>query len=313
MSASKIVLDRQATAQNFSIGTTSASGEGLLTINKGTQADTQVVLDVKGSANIVGNLNLTGSLNVTGTINQQNVTNLNVSDLTIKSNVGGTTPVDDTAGLLIEGTSAAIVGALLYNGASQTKWSIGDGTSQQDIVGTTATQTLTNKTLTSPSISSPSGLVKADVGLGSVDNTSDASKPVSTATQTALNLKANLASPTFTGTVVLPASQIVNGVTLSTAQGTGNFLRGDGTYAAPPVSTVYHRSTVVSGTQDSTNKVFTIANTLLSGSEQVFINGQLLMPGGSNDYVYNGTTTITFQAGFTAPSATDVIRVYGAF
>ena len=36
-------------------------------------------------------------------------------------------------------------------------------------------------------------LVKADVGLGNVDNTSDAAKPVSTATQTALNGKANTA------------------------------------------------------------------------------------------------------------------------
>lgn len=44
-------------------------------------------------------------------------------------------------------------------------------------------------------------LAKADVGLSNVDNTSDANKPVSTAQQTALNLKANLASPTFTGTV----------------------------------------------------------------------------------------------------------------
>lgn len=43
--------------------------------------------------------------------------------------------------------------------------------------------------------------VKGDVGLGNVDNTSDVNKPVSTAQQTALNLKANLASPTFTGTV----------------------------------------------------------------------------------------------------------------
>jgi hypothetical protein len=42
---------------------------------------------------------------------------------------------------------------------------------------------------------------KASVGLGNVDNTSDANKPVSSATQTALNAKANLASPTFTGTV----------------------------------------------------------------------------------------------------------------
>lgn len=47
-------------------------------------------------------------------------------------------------------------------------------------------------------------LVKGDVGLGSVDNTSDAGKPVSTATQTQLDLKAPLASPTFTGTVVVP-------------------------------------------------------------------------------------------------------------
>lgn len=44
-------------------------------------------------------------------------------------------------------------------------------------------------------------LTKTDVGLANVDNTSDANKPVSSATQTALNLKAPLASPTFTGTV----------------------------------------------------------------------------------------------------------------
>jgi len=54
------------------------------------------------------------------------------------------------------------------------------------VVTATGTQTLTNKTITSPA-----GLVKADVGLGNVDNTSDANKPVSTATQTALDLKAN--------------------------------------------------------------------------------------------------------------------------
>lgn len=45
---------------------------------------------------------------------------------------------------------------------------------------------------------------KTNIGLANVDNTSDANKPVSTATQTALNLKANLASPTFTGTVTAP-------------------------------------------------------------------------------------------------------------
>lgn len=52
--------------------------------------------------------------------------------------------------------------------------------------------------------SNPHVVTKAQVGLGSVDNTSDVSKPISTAAQTAFNLKANLASPTFTGTVTVP-------------------------------------------------------------------------------------------------------------
>ncbi|CAB4145870.1 hypothetical protein UFOVP1491_66 [uncultured Caudovirales phage] len=69
------------------------------------------------------------------------------------------------------------------------------------VVGTTNTQTLTNKTLTSPVINTPTGITKSDVGLANVDNTTDANKPVSTAGQTALDLKAPLASPTFTGTV----------------------------------------------------------------------------------------------------------------
>ena len=40
-----------------------------------------------------------------------------------------------------------------------------------------------------------------EFGLGNVDNTSDANKPVSTAQQTALDLKAPINNPTFTGTV----------------------------------------------------------------------------------------------------------------
>jgi hypothetical protein len=43
--------------------------------------------------------------------------------------------------------------------------------------------------------------VKGDVGLGNVDNTSDTNKPVSTAQQTALNLKLNLAGGDTTGKV----------------------------------------------------------------------------------------------------------------
>ena len=69
------------------------------------------------------------------------------------------------------------------------------------LVTLAGTQQLSNKTLMSPLISTPSGLTKTDVGLANVDNTSDASKPVSSATQTALDLKAPINNPTFTGTV----------------------------------------------------------------------------------------------------------------
>lgn len=54
--------------------------------------------------------------------------------------------------------------------------------------------------------SNPHGVTKAQVGLGNVDNTSDANKPISTATQTALNAKAPLASPTLTGTPKAPTA-----------------------------------------------------------------------------------------------------------
>ena len=79
------------------------------------------------------------------------------------------------------------------------------------VVTETGTQTLTNKTLTSPVINTPTGITKTDVGLANVDNTTDANKPVSTATQTELNLKAPLASPTFTGTVTIPAGASISG------------------------------------------------------------------------------------------------------
>ena len=64
------------------------------------------------------------------------------------------------------------------------------------------------------------------VGLDNVTNTADTEKPVSTAQLTALNLKANLASPTFTGTVYGISKSMVG---LSAVTNT--------TDAAKPVST----------------------------------------------------------------------------
>lgn len=51
-------------------------------------------------------------------------------------------------------------------------------------------------------------VTKANVGLSNVDNTADASKPVSTAQATAIALKAPLVSPAFTGTPTAPTAAL---------------------------------------------------------------------------------------------------------
>jgi hypothetical protein len=59
-----------------------------------------------------------------------------------------------------------------------------------------------------------SGITKSMVGLGNVDNTTDANKPVSTATQTALDLKLNLSDPSVDYYITNSGSgaYLVNGV-----------------------------------------------------------------------------------------------------
>jgi hypothetical protein len=52
------------------------------------------------------------------------------------------------------------------------------------------------------------GINKSKVGLDQVDNTSDAAKPISTDTQTALDTKANTESPEFTGVPTVPTAGI---------------------------------------------------------------------------------------------------------
>jgi hypothetical protein len=95
-------------------------------------------------------------------------------------------------------TAASFAGALTGNASTATKI---DSITNSDIVQLTTSQTLSNKTLTSPVINTPTGIVKGDVGLGNVDNTSDANKPVSTAGQTALDGKQT--SSTFTSNAYL--------------------------------------------------------------------------------------------------------------
>lgn len=308
MSVTKINLDRQTVGQNVNLGTTSANGEALLTLNNGTQNTSNVVLNTKGSATIEGDLNLLGDLNITGTVNQENVTNLQVTDKTITVNNGGTTAGADDAGLLVEGDSGSVIGGITFDNTLNSKFSIGNGTVQREIADVSSVQTLTNKTLTTPVIGDMSNAIHDHLdAAGGGTLTPDAlSAPVpvtkggtglSTLTSNAVMLGNGAGNPTF----VAPGAS-------------GNVLTSNGSTwisTAPGASSMF-KPTTITGTQDGSNKSFTLGNALEAASEAVFLNGQLLVPGSSNDYTISGTT-LTFAAGFTAPVATDVIRVYGVY
>lgn len=258
MATTKIVLDRQALARIFSFGINTAGNEGLLTIEKGTQAVSYVSFINRGSATIDGDLNLGGNLNITGAINEQSVTNLSVTDKVITLNKGGAGGSASASGIEIE-AGGSTVAAFRWNG---TNFTVGDGTTQRVVSTLDGAETLTNKSLTSPSLT---GTPTAPTASAGTNNT-------------------QVATTAFVSAAVTAGAAI----------------------------TVYFRGTTVTGTQDGTNKAFTLGATPYSGSEQIFFNGQLLAPGASNDYVLSGTT-VTFQSGFTAPASTDVIRAYATY
>jgi hypothetical protein len=92
-------------------------------------------------------------------------------------------------------------------------------------------------------------LVKGDVGLANVDNTSDANKPISTATQTALNTKVDTTgNQTIAGTKTFSSSPIVPTPTA-------------GTHA---VNRDYVDNIVISSSSDSKN--YTVAMAIVFGS-----------------------------------------------
>jgi hypothetical protein len=192
------VVKRDASG-NFSAGTITAALTGNVTGNASTAttlatARTIAGQSFDGSANVsIAPTDLTGVTATAAEINILDGATLSTEELNY---VDGVTSAIQTQ----LNAKAASSDLTTHTGATEAHGATGA------VVGTTNTQTLTNKTLTSPVINTPTGITKSDVGLANVDNTSDASKPVSTATQTALDLKAPLASPDLTGTPTAPTA-----------------------------------------------------------------------------------------------------------
>ena len=126
----------------------------------------------------------------------------------------------DTHTFNVPTASAANTGKL-----SNTDWSTFNG-KQNALISGTNIKTIEGQSLLG---SGNIDLTKADVGLGNVDNTSDLNKPISTATQTALNSKQNSITLTTTGTSGI-STLIGNTLNIPNyATGSVNIYNADGT------------------------------------------------------------------------------------
>jgi hypothetical protein len=170
----------------------------------------------KAGGTITGNLTVTGTTSLNNTLNMNNreIVNANITATNILvNNVDIQDIIDDVDGLKD--------GTVLAHSAKNANDGLGNASTAQaikqtvdhvnqdvkdDATPTFAGVTLGDKTLTETKLNdldaakahadittgNPHQLDKADIGLPNVDNTSDADKPISTATQTALAGKANL-------------------------------------------------------------------------------------------------------------------------
>ena len=125
------------------------------------------------------------------------------------------------------------VSNLVANGTTTLGYdtSIGQVSADEILTLNGVTSSIQNQIDTKSPIESPtftgtvSGITAAMVGLGSVNNTSDAAKPISDDTQAALDLKADLSGATFNGNVVVTGDFTVTGTT--TTVNTANFTTTD--------------------------------------------------------------------------------------
>jgi hypothetical protein len=191
----------------LSAKSTSADGftGSLLGDVTGTQGATSIAAATVTGKPLTGYVSGAGTLSAFDTI-LSSIGKLNGNN-ELKANRDSPTIANPTFTGTVQGITASMVGLGNVSNTSDAGKPV--STAQQtalDLKANRDSPTIANPTFTG----TVQGITASMVGLGNVSNTSDAGKPVSTAQQTALDLKANrdsptIANPTFTGTVALPA------------------------------------------------------------------------------------------------------------
>lgn len=165
------------------------------------------------------------------------------------------------------------------------------------VVTTTGTQTLTNKTITTPG-----GLVKADVGLGSVDNTSDATK--NSAIVTLTNKTINGPSNTLTN---IGNSSLSSGIDAAKITSVATSVVAK---SALPSDTVYSSVPLVLSWTPTVSSGLTVGNGFWSGEYEqrgAWVEGWFVFTFGSTSAV-TGVIIITLpiQIASTYPTLANI-------
>ena len=172
-----------------------------------------------------------------------------------------------------------------------------------DVHGIADTAALATKTYADGAVSTAvAALTKSSVGLANVDNTSDANKPVSTAAQTALDLKAPLANPTFTGTVAGITKSMVG---LGSVDNTADSAKPVSTAQATAIATA--KSEAIA---DATSQV----NALLTGAPAALntLDELAAALGDDANFASTVTTNLAAKAPLASPTFTGTVTVAAA-
>lgn len=238
---------------HFSAGTGVTISSGQISIGQAVGTTSNVTFN---------DLTVSGNLTVSGTTTTVNTETINLADNIIVLNSNETGAPSQNAGIEIErGTSTNV--AFQWNETNDNWEYTVDGTNYIPIVGTTATQTLTNKTI-SGSSNTLSNIANASLTNSSV--TIGSTSVSLGATATTLAGLSSVTSTSFVGALTGNASTVTNGVyTTDTGTVTNTMLAGSITNAKLVNSSVTVNGSAISLGGSATIKAST-TNALTIGT-----------------------------------------------